>query len=401
MNRLFSRCVSLCVVLAVTACNSSAGSNFNAVPGQSVQTNASATKTTPEIFIHGRNIEIATRHGAGPAIPQLMYMKGVDYGPTPICSTTLDNPLGNKNRAIWQRDLPTFRAFNINAVKVYNANPNADPIGDFLNAAYNNGKQPVYVILSIFFPPDAMLNQGAVDDLSNQYRKLAQVNGGYPAVIGISIGSEVNAENFIDNPTFWKGMSALSRAAKDGFRLAGQPDKFTTTTMVDDGMKTVIAGEQNKFPVDVWGINAYRGSDFGKLWSQYEAASKKPFLVSEYGTPVGYHPNGNPDKAIEFPPGRVNQVTTYIGGLAKQLYQHSTLNNGPASGGFYFEFNDEWWKAGDNCIQLTNPKAPDPKFVGGFDDEAWFGLNIISAGNPNVFTPRPAFSTLKGIWANQ
>jgi hypothetical protein len=351
--------------------------------------------------VRGRQIEMAVHRGSGPAV-KLMFFKGVDYAPTPICSGPLDNPLGNTNRAIWKRDLATLRALNINAIKVYNANPNADPIGDFLSDAYNNGKNPIYVILSIFFPGKAALDSGAVADLKGQYRKLAQVNGVYPAVIGMSIGSEVNAEDLIDQPAWWSGMSEIARGAREGFKLAGQPEKFLTTTMVDDGMNTVREGELNKFPIDVWGINAYKGPKFADFWSTYKAASKKPLIVSEWGTPAAYHPLGNPGNAREFPPGKVSELTGYVGGLAQQMFEHSTLNGGPGSGGFYFEYNDEWWKANDQCIQLPGPsRKPDPKFAGGFDDEAWFGLNIISAGNPNVLTPRPTYSTLQSIWASQ
>ncbi len=87
-------------------------------------------------------------HGADAPI----FLKGVNYAPSPVCSGPLDNPLGNKNSVIWKRDLTILRSLGVNAIKVYNANPNAEPIGDFLSQAYNNGKDPIYVILSIFFP---------------------------------------------------------------------------------------------------------------------------------------------------------------------------------------------------------------------------------------------------------
>ena len=137
-------------------------------------------------------------HGADSPI----FLKGVNYAPSPVCSGPLDNPLGNKNSVIWKRDLKILRSLGVNAIKVYNANPNAEPIGDFLSQAYNNGKDPIYVILSIFFPAQAPLNNGAVDDLSGQYRKLAQINGVYPGVIGMSISAEVNDENVRDNPSW-------------------------------------------------------------------------------------------------------------------------------------------------------------------------------------------------------
>jgi len=330
-----------------------------------------------------------------------LFLKGVNYAPSPVCSGPLDNPLGNKNSAVWKRDLTILRSLGVNAIKVYNANPNAEPIGDFLSQAYNGGKDPIYVILSIFFPTQAPLNAGAVNDLSGQYRKLAQINGVYPAVIGMSISAEVNDENVRDNPSWWSGMSKIARAAKDGFRLSGHSEKFITTTMVDDGFKTEKQGEKNNFPVDVWGVNFYRGETFGSAFSDYKKVSSKPLIVAEWGTPASYHPNGNPDKAEEFPAGKVHQLMSYVGGLAKEIGDNSIQKGGIAMGGFYFEYSDEWWKAGDNCIQLPNPNAPNAKFPGGFDDEAWFGLNSIAEGKPNVLTQRPTFDKLKEVFGQQ
>ena len=92
---------------------------------------------------------------------------------------------------------------------------------------------------------------------------------------------------------------------------------------------------------------------------------------------------------------------SYVGGLAKEIGDNSIQKGGIAMGGFYFEYSDEWWKAGDNCIQLPNPNAPNAKFPGGFDDEAWFGLNSIAEGKPNVLTQRPTFDKLKEVFGQQ
>ena len=355
-----------------------------------------------------------TAGGSGGAVPQSVgpfsglkqdgmpvFLKGVDYSPTPICSGPHDNPLGNKNSAVWKRDLKIMRGLNVNAVKVYNTNPNADPISNFLKEAYNGGNKPIYVILSIFFAPDAALNNGAVEDLSGQYKKLAQDNGANPAVIGISISAEVNEEGVRSNPAWWAGMSRIAKAAKEGLKSAGHPEKIITTTMVDDGFITEKEGEKYGFPVDAWGINFYRGPTFGVAFSDYRKVSSKPLIVSEWGTPVAFHPNGDPYKGEEWPKRRIGELTKYVGDLAIEIDKNSIQNGGVALGGFYFEYSDEWWKAGDNCIQLTNPKAPNPKFPGGFDDEAWFGLNSIAEGKPNVLTQRPTYTRLSTLWAKQ
>jgi hypothetical protein len=379
-----SRYAIVFAVLALAGCSSS-------LVGPAVTGSQGGSATKPA----------AVRSGAAGAAASSAFLKGVNYAPTPVCSWPLDNPLGNNNGAIWRRDLKILRELGVNAIKVYNVNPYAEPIGNFLAAAYNGGSHPIYVIISIFFPATAPLDAGAVADLSGQYRKLARDNGASPAVIGISISAEVNSEGVRSNPTWWAGMSAIARAAKDGLRDAGHPEKLITTTMIDDGFITEREGEKYGFPVDAWGINFYRGSTFGSAFSEYAKVSKKPLIVSEWGTPESWHPNGDPYKAVEFPAGKVHILTSYIDGLAKEIYNNSKAKHGVAMGGFYFEYSDEWWKAGDPCVQLPNPNAPNPKFPGGFDDEAWFGLNRISPGTPNVLTQRPAFASLRTTWASQ
>lgn len=401
---------ALALLFAVAGCSStSAISQTGATAGGYAPAVAPMhTSVNTQFYTSGRQLMMSAQaEGAAPmrvhGAP--VYLKGVDYAPTPICDSAIDNPLGNKERDIWSRDLPVLRAEGVNAIKVYNANPNlaaTDPIGDFLNAAYNGGNKPIYVILSIFFPGTAMLNKDAVNDLAGQYQKLAQINGVYPAVIGMSIGSEVNDENLRSNPTFWKGMTALANAARAGFKAAGAT-KIITTTLVDDGFITEREGEKNNFPVDAWGVNFYRGSTFGVAFSDYKKVSSKPLIVSEWGMPESYHPKGDPNTATEWPSDKIDVLTDYVTGLANELYNNSTVKGGVANGGFYFEYSDEWWKAnrGQPCQHLPNPNAPNAKFPGGFDDEGWFGLSSIAAGTPNVLTQRPAFGALSKVWANQ
>ena len=195
----------------------------------------------------------------------------------------------------------------------------------------------------------------------------------------------------------------MAQAAKAGFSDAGHAEKIITTSLVDDGLETVRQGEAHHFPVDVWGVNVYRGSSFAKglLWSDVRRSTSKPFLIGEWGTPASYHPNDDPNTATEFPKKLQYLLTDYVGGLATDAYDNSTVHSGPGSGGFYFEWNDEWWKSNkDKCQQLPNGVV-NKKFPGGFNDEAWYGLHSIAAGTPNVLTPRPMFNTLRDTWANQ
>jgi hypothetical protein len=353
--------------------------------------------TTTAFTTKGRTIEIDDGSGAKP-----FFMKGLDYSPAPICSGPLDNPLGRQNGAIWRRDLPQLRAIGANSIKVYNVNVTInDPLDEYLAAAYNNGNKPIYTILSIFFPGNVPLNAGAVADVAGQYKRMAQTYGTSPDVIGISIGSEINSDAYVNNPAWWAGLKQIAQGARDGLRLAGAK-KIITTSLVDDGLKTVRLGEKNGFNPDAWGVNVYRGPSFQRanLWTDVASSTSKPFMLGEWGAPESYHPNGDPNVAKEWPKDQVSTMTDYLTGLEGDSYANSTLNNGPSSGGFLFEWNDEWWKSGlpgANCKQLPNG-VPNHSFPGGFSDEAWYGLNSIGTGTPNVLTQRPAFAAMAQTW---
>jgi len=227
MDKLARRIFAASAVLSLTACGLQPATPAAQSLEQSISRRTPAVDKT-EFFANGRNIRFTRNGGAATNF----FIKGVDYAPSPICSGSIGNPLGNNESALWQRDLPQLRNLGANAVKVYNVDLNVGPIDRFLTAAYNGGNQPVYVVLSIFFPGAAALNSGAVADLANQYKRLASTYGASPAVLGISIGSEVNADNLVTQPAFWQGMNAIADGARQGLQQAGAR-KIITTSMVD------------------------------------------------------------------------------------------------------------------------------------------------------------------------
>ena len=74
-----------------------------------------------------------------------------------------------------------------------------------------------------------------------------------------------------------------------------------------------------------------------------------------------------------------------------KLLHNGYSNDGVVSGGFYFEWTDEWWKADANNPEYRSMHVGDPVFTGHFPgcayDHAWFGLNGISlkaAGSTSI-----------------
>jgi hypothetical protein len=403
----------------------------------------------------GRNILIS-KNGSAPAV---FYIKGVDYSPTQIGSTYI-TPLDDANQAVWSQDLKQMRKLGVNVVKVYNvhmikngpANWSVAPMKMWLKAAYNGGNDPIYTILSIGFPAgliDNPPNAGAVKSLRHQYYVMATTLGANPDVMGISIGDEWNQHPAIRSAGTWtKGVNPIIQAAWQGLIAAGVGNvRILTSTLVDDlsdnSTSTMSEGEIYGFPPSpkptgppfngataafAWGFDVYRGNNpaFFGLWSQVKAQTKHPFIVAEWGEPVADHPHpsSSPTEVQEYSSPVPTAITDYIDDGATSLYQHSTIggSSNVASGGFVFEWSDEYWKAYNGptpaqaCNHIggnlgTNPN-PSPGFPSGFDDEAWFGLNAIalpssssscppsgsSAAPADQMIPRANFTHLEADW---
>lgn len=373
-------------------------------------------------------------------VVKTLFIKGVDYGLTQIGDYPDPNPLDDANVNIWTPNLAAMRAAGVNAVKVYNVTlkdftlekpkPNeTGKVGAFLTAAWNGGRRPIYVVLSIFFGGVDVLDGAKLRALKAEYLEMATTYSTYPAMMGISVGSEINSEAFINRPEWWSALNQVSASISSGYQAAGAR-KIITTTMVDDSLNTVVAGEANNFAITAWGVDAYRGHTFTDIWRQVRADTTKPFIMAEYGAPAAYHSTSTatysptqfvcqnyppnlppPENVAQLPPSgnpRMQFLVHYARDNANELFSHSTKNGGVGSGGFYFEWNDEWWKSGYPKEHLGGAPSgtkivvnQNAVFPGCYQDEAWFGLNAMSKGNPNVQTPRPTLNALKAVWATQ
>jgi hypothetical protein len=399
------------------------------------------------------------------------FIKGVDYGNAQINAYPDPNPLDDANEPIWSQDLAEMRAAGVNSVKVYNISLESfkpyysilgqnfplksyetGKIGKFLTAAWNGGNHPIYVVLSLAFAGTSVTIPSYAKTVSTVFELSAKEYGAYPAFMGFSIGNEINDANVRVQPAWWAGLNEMDAAIKAGYKAAGA-EKITTTTMVDDNMDTLKAGEQNHFHVDAWGINSYRGYTFTDIWKQFNKDTAKPAIISEYGYSTAYYPassaqydatlhycpqntyppgTGNPpfyglpgprpwEGAKELPAtGNPNEqdYVNLVKANATEIFQHSVGQSGEnavGSGGYYFEWNDEWWKSGwPNAPHIGgegNIITSNAVFPGCYRDEGWFGLNGVKttgsgnspfpARSPDKRIPRPALQAITAVWASE
>jgi len=411
------------------------------------------------------------------------FIKGVDYMNTQIDADSDPNPLDNANEALWGPDLDAMRAAHVNALKVYNVSldsfrPYVPILGDgnklkdyesgkidkFLEKAWNNGKDPIYVVLSIYFGGKDVLDPPHLNALKDVYELMAKAYAQYPAVMGVSLGSEINSDILINDPEWWTGLNKIAGGIRAGFNST-RSRKIITTTMVDmvidHKLATVVAGEKNKFLLDAWGIDSYRGYTFTDIWTQIKEATTRPEIMAEYGAsaarwtqssatydqtthvcPESTYPKGSFGKDAppywglppgppppwefvkELPPGgnpSMQNLVDQVTNNAQEIYQNSTGQGGVGPGGFYFEWNDEWAKAGWPHSHIGgfagNRISPSPPFAGCYWDEAWFGLTSDKPvnrqwkwpekGNPfparpaDIHESRPTLDAIKKVWSTE
>lgn len=417
-------------------------------------------------------------------------VKGVNYSPVPIGASFDD---GDKIGDVFfdyftpvhQTDLQLMRMMGANTIRIYGMFPWHPQEGPeqprdhtrFLDLAYNNGEDPIYVFASypisssIFRykvvdkkPSDGsfyvilptgpngtdqiwVMNENEVQQgfywLGQQtaserresdrqaYIALAKKYKDHPAIFGWVIGNELNSPQNRANPEYWEYLNSLAGELK---KIS--PYKETMVALIDDGMITLKLVKEMGVDVsniDIWGINSYRGNvhegqnNFGKgegsIFKQYASVSSKPLIISEFGPSsttrkeiveaqmiptesndiehLNHHcPNGT---LVELP-DEAALAALYIAGHWEDIVNHQPV----AAGGIVFEWQDEYWKAGDKHEQLPS-KAVNIDFPGGCWDEASFGIMRVELKRnsslewpfpfvPDDRVPRAQYDTLKSLW---
>jgi hypothetical protein len=97
-----------------------------------------------------------------------MVIKGMDYSPVPIGTAPGTSPYGDyfvpQYTNVWTPDIQSMRAAGVNAIKLYAGNPalNAGAPGssgnweEFLDACYNGGTNPIYVVMFSYVQGDVI-----------------------------------------------------------------------------------------------------------------------------------------------------------------------------------------------------------------------------------------------------
>jgi glycosyl hydrolase family 2 len=242
-------------------------------------------------------------------------------------------------------------------------------------------------------------------DGSNDLERIKQIVPKYknhPAILMWAIGNEWNINLYHHKfSNLWEAATTTEVAA----RLIKTLDPNHPVASIFG--EIIIQGAQIPTPeivnklvptVDVWGLNIYRGDNFGDLFDYWRSFSAKPIFIAEFGTDSIYSDSWWPVKGHEDLEMQKKFVASLWKHLSKNLSACDPQN--PALGGTVFEWQDEWWKVkpsdggSDYAQELNGFPTPWNKFShpDGFGNEEFFGIVRIDR------TPKPLYEEFKSLY---
>lgn len=334
-------------------------------------------------------------------------IKGVGYAPVPICiDPTTTPPHGDYFTSdysnIYDRDLPLLRQMGANTVRLWGWN-NQSNHTDFLDKAYNNGNNPIYVIVTFWMDPlyYDITDPDVRKAVKQAFRQMVAAHKNHPAVLMWSIGNELNAP-WMYGSCLDTLFNLIDEMAQEAHEEEGENAHPVTTPLANiDLINTIATYDPSMTYLDIWSVQVYRGQSFGSLFTDYAAVSERPVAILEFGIDAYDNRYGDEYENIGVP---------YQAIYAEALWEEIEANSDVCCGGSIMAYSDEWWKGKygqpgpgcpdyDPCFHSTcgYPIVSHPD---GFSNEEWWGImrTIDNGSAPDIMQPRAVYYTLQSLW---
>ncbi|MGB5809398.1 MAG: hypothetical protein WBG86_02635 [Polyangiales bacterium] len=307
-----------------------------------------------------------------------------------------------------REDLTKIRNLGANTIRVYSMiSRQLETNGDiptpmtghkfthkqFLDKAWNNGTNPLYVLIDIPMPgaafkSDVAPTSGQLAFWDSVIVETAKELANHPAVLGFNIMNEQDQMNDSypnqgagpddSNTDFFYAQSVayagdIKTNAPDklvGWALHDVPDFVKFASQFPTTGQTYM---EQLSDFDYWGINTYQTSSFTSIfgdndgsYSQLTGTMKKPVLFTEFGMPATGH---NAMGGIMESAATRTATAAFVTTMYPMAFDEDLL-----LGSYYFEYQDEWWKQPPNIAYEWNPGAEASNFPNGYWDEEGFGL---------------------------
>lgn len=142
--------------------------------------------------------------------------------------------------------------------------------------------------------------------------------------------------------------------------------------------------------IQLWGINAYRWDNLNYLFEDWEEWSSLPIWISESGADSYFTVTKIPPSGYENEKMQDSACQKIWECVVENL---SSCNPGKQCLGItFFEFNDEWWKAGNpNSQDIGDISPPGVAYDNFFNEEYWGFVKIDRK-------PKMVYHHFKDIW---
>ena len=298
---------------------------------------------------------------------------------------------------VYNRDLPILRDMGANTLRTYAKVTSTE----FLDACYNNGVNPIYVVMGYYIDGSSDLSDPGVRDwIKTDFRSYVSTYKNHPAVLMWSPGNETEVAYAGCGYEHYTLLNELAEAAYIEEGSAYHPVTAVLMNIIDIGDSNLLTTDEYMNYLDVWGANVYEGITFGDMFDDYAGRSSKVFWVSEFGVDA-WHTN---DKYGDPADGYLDEVSQEQCDTA--LWDEIASRSDVCSGGTVFEYSDEWWKDqyGDNSVHdyggfpYTYEMVAHPDE---YSNEEWSGVVAVSDNGtgPDIVTLREAYYGLKSRWA--
>ena len=336
------------------------------------------------VSVSGTQLIVQKRNIDGSLASPIPYViRGTVWSPASTDTNT--SPSDPNNAAVRRPEFAKWASTDVPLIATMNANTLRLPIDpgddqdsgslalggwDTLDLLYKNN---IMVVMTV---DDAISDSTRIAHAVNYYKD-------HPAVLMFSLGSEWNINLYFGKASSVANAATLTEQAAQLIKSMDRNHPVATSygdiDIDADGLRlTDTANYVNSVcpSVDVWGLNVFRGDNFGLLFQQWASISSKPMFAGEFGIDA-FHttdPNTNP------PTGQVNESEQAAWDLSlwNDLFRNlSTVNpKGIVLGGTVFSWQDEWWKCSPPTPQSTCGFLSGG-FPDGFSNETYFGISDV------------------------
>lgn len=330
---------------------------------------------------------------------QQFKIKGITYQPVPIGSEIYPLDI-YKIPQIYNRDLPLLRTMGVTTIRTYSK----DISTGFLDACYNGGVDPIYVIMGFYIDGKRDLSDPAErDDIKNEFLNYVHTYKDQLAVLMWSPGNEVELAYEGSDRYYYTLLNELAEVAYNEEKPAYHPVTAVLANIYQIGDKGLLTMDDNMDYLDVWGANVYEGITFSDMFDDFAHRSKKPFWISEYGVDA-YHTD-----SWTFDGSSYGVTAGYLDEKNQSEWDVNLtveiLASEIASGGTLMAYSDEWWKAyglssHDAGGVPQDIRYPQDVLPDRFMNEEYWGIVSISPhpGAIDDVTPRQAYYKLKEVF---